>query len=144
MGAAKNILVNLQICRGVAALLVVIGHSLHDYDAIAARAGLPADGAIFNWGCGVDIFFVISGFIMVHVASDDFTKPHAGANFILKRIARIVPLYWSMTTLVIVGGIIAPRLLNEPIGGVWHAVASYLFIPDKRAAGRDSAQSWRL
>ena len=130
--SSKNLLVNLQICRALAAVLVVIGHALQDSGAIAVQLGIPAMQSSLNWGCGVDIFFVISGFIMVHVAGDDFGIPGAPGRFFTKRLARIVPLYWSVTTALIVGALVAPSLLNVPLGNFQNIVASYLFIPDWR------------
>jgi exopolysaccharide production protein ExoZ len=128
----QNVLPNLQICRGLAALLVVVGHSLHDLDSIAAREGLEPLRTSVIWGCGIDIFFVISGFIMVHVAASDFAVPGAPWRFMTKRIARIAPLYWLVTTTLILGALVAPGLLNVPIGGARHIISSYLFIPDWR------------
>jgi peptidoglycan/LPS O-acetylase OafA/YrhL len=128
-----RVLANLQICRALAAVIVVIGHGLHDVDTIAARAGIPAEHAFVNWGAGVDMFFVISGFIMVHVAGGEFAKTGASGRFLLNRLIRVVPLYWTITTALILGSWLAPRLLNVPIGGAWHIIASYLFIPDWRA-----------
>jgi exopolysaccharide production protein ExoZ len=130
--AARTVLVNLQICRALAAVIVVIGHSLHDADTIAARAGIDALQSQFNWGFGVDVFFVISGFIMVHVSASDFATPGAPWRFFSRRLIRIVPLYWALTTVLFVGSFIAPHLLNVPLGGLAHAVKSYLFIPDWR------------
>ena len=129
----KSVIANLQICRGIAALLVVIGHSLHDLDAIAARAGLDGVHSSINWGAGIDIFFVISGFIMVHVAAADFGTSGGAQRFLLRRLARIAPMYWLVTTALIVGAFVAPGLLNVPIGGAWHIFTSYFFIPDWRS-----------
>jgi exopolysaccharide production protein ExoZ len=63
-------LVSLQVLRAVAALLVLVHHAGHDADAIAARSGAPAlqlDRA-FDFGFGIHLFFVISGFIMLRTA----------------------------------------------------------------------------
>lgn len=128
----KGVISNLQICRALAALIVVIGHSLHDLDTVAARAGVEPVRSAINWGAGIDIFFVVSGFIMIYVAGRDFGEPGAPRRFLLKRVARVAPLYWLVTSALIVGSLIAPSLLNVPIGGARHIVASYLFIPDWR------------
>jgi peptidoglycan/LPS O-acetylase OafA/YrhL len=128
----KGVISNLQVCRALAALIVVIGHSLHDLDTVAARAGLEPVRSAINWGAGIDIFFVVSGFIMIHVAGQDFAKPGAPRRFLVKRVARVAPLYWLVTTALIVGSLAAPSLLNVPIGGARHILTSYLFIPDWR------------
>ena len=130
--ANKALLTNIQICRGMAAAMVVVGHSLQDWNVVASHAGIATASTAVNWGCGVNIFFVISGFIMVHVAGADFGKPGASLQFVFKRFQRIVPSYWLITSVLIAGSLIAPKLLNEPIGGAWHILASYLFIPDVR------------
>ncbi len=128
----KGVVSNLQICRALAALIVVIGHSLHDLDTLAARAGVALAPSAINWGAGIDIFFVVSGFIMVYVAGDEFGVPGAPRRFLFKRVARVAPLYWLVTTALILGSLVAPSLLNVPIGGARHILASYLFIPDWR------------
>ena len=121
----SGVLSNVQICRAVAALGVVLGHGLHDAGALEAAP-------FVNWGAGVDIFFVISGFIMVLVAAHSFGAPGEGKRFLARRMVRVAPLYWLATTALLAGAWIAPGLLNVPIGGWWHVVSSYLFIPDTR------------
>ena len=74
----------IQVLRGIAAILVVLGH-------LGVRT--PLQGAV------IDLFFVISGFIMGIVGD----KEPAG-TFIKKRLARLVPLYWLVTILMCVGG----------------------------------------
>jgi exopolysaccharide production protein ExoZ len=131
MSGGRNLLVNLQLCRAFAAIMVVVGHSLHDVGSISGHGDVDLEYQM-NWGFGVDVFFVISGFIMVHVSAPDFATPNASWRFLSRRLIRIVPLYWTLTTLLIVGSCFAPGLLNVPIGGLGHIINSYLFIPDWR------------
>jgi exopolysaccharide production protein ExoZ len=127
---------NIQALRALAAVLVVVGHSLHETETISALVGRAApDLSFVYWGFGVDIFFVISGFIMVYTSADLFGQPGAWRIFLTRRLTRIVPLYWLLTTVLLVGGAIAPRLLNVPIGDWQHVLASYAFIPSMRAPG---------
>ena len=56
-------------------------------------------------------------------------------RFFRRRCARVVPLYWLLTTVMLIGAAVAPSLLNVPVGGFSHVVASYLFIPDARGVG---------
>ena len=80
-------LLSIQYLRAVAALMVVFHHiinakpwlfnPLENYPSLAT---------------GVDIFFVISGFIMYVAARNE-----APLEFLKKRIIRIVPLYWVAT-----------------------------------------------
>ena len=79
---------SIQILRAVAALAVVVFHA-------GQRVAVP-----FGVGqAGVDIFFVISGFVM-WIVSDNGKTP---IEFIRARILRIVPLYWVATLLMAVG-----------------------------------------
>jgi exopolysaccharide production protein ExoZ len=126
----------IQVLRGLAALLVVIGHAIHETQVVSAVLGRPPiDGSLVRWGTGVDIFFVISGFIMVYSSTGLFERPGGWRSFLWRRFIRIVPLYWLLTTLLLVGALIAPQLLNVPIGDWQHVLASYLFIPSLRAPG---------
>lgn len=79
----------IQYLRALAALTVVWGHSLYVMPSTAERLGVPYFG-----GSGVDLFFVISGFIMVVTTSGSDVTPQ---KFLLLRIIRVVPLYWLAT-----------------------------------------------
>jgi peptidoglycan/LPS O-acetylase OafA/YrhL len=95
-----GVLVNIQALRGVAALLVVFVH----LETPAERAGI--NPALLTFGnSGVDLFFVISGVIMVvTTARADVTA----GSFIAHRIARVVPLYWLITLVVFMIALLAP------------------------------------
>ena len=122
-------LTSVQVARAAAALLVLVFHvSQHMVLAIEA----PGFREITFGAGGVDLFFVISGFIMVHTSADLFGRPGAWRIFLARRIARIVPLYWLLTSILLIGGLIAPQLLNVPFGDWQHILASYLFIPSLR------------
>ncbi|KAA2237658.1 acyltransferase family protein [Salinarimonas soli] len=75
---------NLQLLRGYAALAVVLYH-------LGFTFGLP-HGTDFK---GVAIFFVISGFLMSGFAHQ------SPAMFLWRRLARIAPLYWVGTLLMV-------------------------------------------
>jgi peptidoglycan/LPS O-acetylase OafA/YrhL len=128
-------LANLQVLRALAALSVVLGHTLHETGALGAPARFVAAAQRLNLGFGVDIFFVISGFIMLHTSLGQFGREGASYKFLSRRIARIAPIYWLLTTVMILGSLAAPGLLNVAIGDVGHVAASYLFIPDMRGVG---------
>ena len=139
---------SLQVLRAVAALLVLVHHAGYDADTLAARAGTPlfALDAVFDWTFGIHLFFVISGFIMVRTARG-FGSPCGAATFAVRRVIRVVPLYWLMTSLVIAGALVAPSLLNVPLGGSAMIVGSFLFVPVLRADGALNpvlGQGWTL
>jgi peptidoglycan/LPS O-acetylase OafA/YrhL len=129
-------LIHVQWLRGLAALSVAMLHAQHDAGALAARLGLhfePWTG--IPWAAGVDAFFVISGFIMVHASRSLFAAPGGQGVFLSRRIARIVPLYWAVTTLYFGVAVAASGLLNSALLEPWPVVASYLFIPFERPDG---------
>ena len=127
---------SIQILRAVAACLVVFGHALHETAGIAARTGRPPLNVnVIDWGIGVDIFFVISGFIMIYTTAELFGQPGAMRTFLMRRIIRIVPLYWLMTAGLILTYLLAPKMLNVPIEGWRSIVTSFFFIPDLRGNG---------
>lgn len=108
-------LAGVQYARAVAALSVLIFHA-------AQRSGLDfAIGAR-----GVDLFFVISGFIMWTVSIERETTPSA---FMIARVKRIVPLYWIATSFLVLGALLGafPTLRQELSGS--HVLQSLLFIP---------------
>lgn len=110
-------LISVQYARAGAALLVVLAH-LSGFAAFQ-----PVSSAHFG-GFGVDIFFVISGFIMWQTSRDQ--RP---GDFMRRRISRIVPPYWFYTSLLVLLALFAPRLAPN-VELSWTAVfGSYLFIP---------------
>ena len=126
---------NLQVLRAIAAFSVVVAHCIHETLNLPAATQQPAGAEAWNLGYGVDIFFVLSGFIMMHTAAREFGKKGASLRFFLRRCARVIPLYWLLTSVLLLGSIFAPSLLSVPIGDISHVVSSYLFIPDGRGMG---------
>ncbi len=84
----------LQTLRFLAALLVVAAHIAH-YMRIYYPEAYFLGESIERWGIlGVDMFFVISGYLMTKIQSE---KCKSALVFFLDRILRIVPLYWALT-----------------------------------------------
>jgi exopolysaccharide production protein ExoZ len=103
----SGVFLNVQAARALAALAVVAYHV----------------GVLPFGQCGVDVFFVISGFIMSHAA------PGEGQRFLLKRLIRICPLYWLSTIGVYLIATIKPQWLNTTTAGMSYLLKSLLFIP---------------
>jgi exopolysaccharide production protein ExoZ len=116
--------------RGIAALMVVFVH----FDVQLPRLHYSKLGT-FWLASGVDIFFVISGFIM-WTSVERRSGISAGA-FLRNRIIRIVPLYWLVTTAVLLIGLTAPSLLNSTTERLPHVLASYLFLPARHPVMTD-------
>jgi len=87
-------LYNVQALRAVAALMVMVGHG----SATDMRATIPSVLVLTKWVSigGVDIFFVISGFIIATVVARDPEngRLRSAGSFLFKRAARIYPVYW--------------------------------------------------
>jgi len=122
----------VQVLRAVAVAIVVCGHVIHE-----VSVGFLADAETLNQrfpgGFGVDLFFVISGFIMVFTTRGS-TGPGMAGSFFRRRLIRIVPLYWIMTTLMIAAVLAAPGLFHSTSADWNHFLASYFFVPYARAA----------
>lgn len=117
----------IQILRAVAALGVLTYHTMVE---MATRFGGPVmfDHLVIG-AAGVDLFFVISGFVMVYASEPLFGKRGASRVFFLRRLARIVPLYWALTAYLVIWFAIRnpdQALTQNPPGAV---VASFLFYP---------------
>jgi peptidoglycan/LPS O-acetylase OafA/YrhL len=81
--------------RGVAILLVMMFH-LNMVPAVG-RLALAWSRVTQYGGLGVDVFFVLSGFLITGVLLDADEKPHYFRNFYARRILRIFPLYYAVT-----------------------------------------------
>lgn len=103
----------IQYLRGVAALMVVLYHARNEVPWLYN----PMAGVHFG-AAGVDIFFVISGFIMFTAAPDEPIL-----QFYIRRIIRIVPLYWFATAIMATNDLADGNLTLSAL------VKSLLFIP---------------
>ena len=123
-------LASIQALRAIAALAVAIAHT---YPLVGIEFGIAGYPTLITGAAGVDLFFVISGFIMVYASEDLFEQPGAPRTFFLRRLIRIVPLYWLVTTVLLVYLLLRYRSLLEhtPVT----VVASYFFIPTYNSAG---------
>ncbi len=118
--------------RAFAALFVVVTHALHEIGEMLADRGMQFDDKIYPGDFGVDIFFIISGFIMVFVSRDAFGTVGASWTFVVRRVARVAPLYWIMTLLVVAIVTLAPQLMDNGTNDLVHWLASFLFFPVER------------
>jgi exopolysaccharide production protein ExoZ len=123
---AGPLIQSIQTLRAIAALAVVCMHIPRDL-RMRGYGELP----LFEVGAfGVDLFFVISGFIMVYASRHLFAREGASLEFILRRAARIIPTYWLVTSFLIF--LARKQILASPDDAWQHIAASYLFIPHPR------------
>lgn len=102
---------NIQVLRAFAAINVVLFH------IIGTSISYSQDVSIFRyfegWGAnGVDIFFVISGFVMLHTQLIRRRSPY---EFFKNRAIRIVPIYWLLTIFVLTLFIALPSIFREMV-----------------------------
>jgi peptidoglycan/LPS O-acetylase OafA/YrhL len=133
--AALPRLVEIQVLRAVAALMVAAHHALHEAGGVALRAGTTAPVPSPVWAAGVDLFFVISGFVMVHASRDLFGTTGAARVFLARRVARVVPLYWLVTAVYLGIALAAPAVLNGDVLDPVFVAASFAFWPMARPDG---------
>ena len=74
---------------------------------------------------GVDLFFVISGFIMVYTCYKQFKKPKSSVIFLMKRLARIIPIYWIYNSLLVILLFFIPSLFSNLKFNLNSVISSY-------------------
>ena len=115
--AKGNALYTLQILRAIASTLVVYFHTFFS----------PEFGMF-----GVDLFFVLSGFVICMVTDRESVSVF---RFGFDRVARIVPVYWLMTSVLFVLLCVRPDLLNTSTAHFGNYLKSLFFIPHIMEAG---------
>ena len=138
----RPLLTNIQILRFFAAVAVLVGHAGDLFTPSAAHLReIP-------WSAGVDIFFVISGFVMTYLTQGQFGRPGAPRAFLIRRIIRIVPPYWLFTTLMVVAVLLFSDHVRNTTLSVASLLTSYLFVPWPRMADGQLnpllSQGWTL
>jgi exopolysaccharide production protein ExoZ len=120
---------NVQGLRAIAAVLVVFVHLSGSHGFTAENfGGVNPLGFLYGFGnAGVDLFFAISGFIMIVTTSRLEHTPRNAGIFLLKRAARIYPTYILVTV-----GILLARQVIPGFGGNGESpdvLASLLLLP---------------
>lgn len=112
--------------RGVAILMVLVYH-FFPADLAAARGTLlHAWSVVAHFGgAGVDLFFVLSGFLITGILLDARETPGYFRNFYARRVLRIFPLYY---------GVLVAYFLILPL--------LHRFSPDEQAVARHQGWLW--
>lgn len=123
-GSERRQFVGIQALRGIAACMVVAYHATQAFGV----------GTIWESGAaGVDLFFVISGFVM---AISCLGKRDLSASAFLKgRIIRIVPLYWILTALIALKVLLVHPTVEHSEITLPYLASSLLFIPFRNSLG---------
>ena len=99
---------NIQALRGAAVLMVVLFH-LAGMEGEFGGGERLLPGLVGVGRAGVDLFFVISGFIMVAVTAGGRRGPKAAGEFLYHRATRIYPVYWLFTAVLIGLQVLMPQ-----------------------------------
>lgn len=121
----KGELISIQVLRGFAAVLVIFHHAHEQFSSVEKVFPTTVGAG------GVDLFFVISGFVMIYTTSK---RSYSPTEFLLKRIMRIVPLYWLMTFATAVLLIVAGNLVDNSVFTTGSLVKSLVFLPHRNPA----------
>jgi len=126
---------SIQALRGIAALAVAMLHLA----GLQTLEGLRSGTGLFRYGwMGVDVFFVISGFIMVWVTQNIEASPKTAQRFLMQRVVRIYPLWWVCVSFVALYFFLAHGVPAHPdfvpANESWgYYVRSLLLLPQERA-----------
>jgi peptidoglycan/LPS O-acetylase OafA/YrhL len=123
---------NVQALRAVAALLVVAVHvgNVNGFEAryISPAPILTRAFATAGW-FGVDLFFVISGFIMTVTTWRLFGERNAPLQFLVRRVSRIYPPYWIALLPILIVYLLRPELVDSHSAAPPDLLASFLLLP---------------
>ena len=109
----------VEASRGFAATAVVVYHVVRHFNQ---NQSLPVLEHVFQFGhAGVDLFFVLSGFIILFVHMDDIGKPTRIWRYVERRLTRILPAYWVAVTLT--GGLAFAGGHSISMGDIAWAIA---------------------
>lgn len=117
----------IEAMRGLAAVLVVLFH------AQVVVGQNPVDGImgriLSNGALGVDIFFVLSGFIIILVHQADLGRPDRCARYLWRRFSRIYPAVFIMSALALATYLTGAHASETQKLNAWSVVASFLLLP---------------
>jgi exopolysaccharide production protein ExoZ len=120
---------NIQVLRGIACLLVVLYHTSTD----ESRFGMPFQPlhSVQWFGyAGVDLFFVISGFIIASSNRVNLGRPGQLPKYLFRRLWRIYPTYWAALAIITgLWAVIAPHLFESITA--WEIVETVALLPQQ-------------
>jgi len=125
-------MLSVEVLRGLASVAVVLYHAhiillLPEYGHINAFEAIASRG----W-MGVNFFFVLSGFIILHAHKADIGRPATLPRYAWRRVVRIYPMYWIALTLYVTGALVGlghPDFSTKPLNLAWSATLIGLFDP---------------
>lgn len=118
----------IQVVRGIASLLVVFFHATENYRSNLNKEFL---GGFFSFGgAGVDLFFVLSGFIITYTSRNLLNERSNYSYFLQRRAIRIFPVYWIITAGFLLVQAALPALYKTHFDYNWkNFLSTFLLLP---------------
>jgi peptidoglycan/LPS O-acetylase OafA/YrhL len=134
MNSSQSLL-RLQSLRALAAFIVMAGHVTHEAETIS-----DATGKLYNYipypnAVGVDIFFVVSGFVILFASRKIIGQAGSWKYFMTRRLIRIAPIYWFYSAMMAATIFIVPTMVDTIRLEGTHVIKSILFYPHLRPLG---------
>lgn len=125
--SSKKIINSIQFLRGFAALAVVIHHS-GGYVKRYFEPTLLFEDKFSIGFAGVDLFFVISGFIIHLTSKNCINNPSKLKEYLQKRFVRVYPIYWIITTILFFSSWLIVLLLDKNIFSIGYPNTTSAFL----------------
>jgi len=117
---------SIQILRAAACLSVMVYHLMGLSNDYASGVLWFPTAAVLK--AGLEVFFVVSGVVMVITTFDQFGRPGSARRFAIHRLSRIYPPYWILTGVLTLYWLSNPGAINSKSGGV-DLLASWTLAP---------------
>ena len=139
-GARGGRIGDIEVLRGLAVLLVMVHHAAYN---LIQQPGPLRDGIErAQFAFGVDLFFVISGFVISRTLLTQLRSAHGpeGVSGVLRafwtrRIFRIWPASWLWLALILLGSLVAaPNVFGTTTTNIWATVAAVFAFANFRFA----------
>jgi peptidoglycan/LPS O-acetylase OafA/YrhL len=106
--------------RGLAIALVLLYHGwmfklVPDADAL----GTAIDSVRQVGWAGVDVFFVLSGYLITGILCDSKDRPDFWRSFWIRRSLRVFPIYYIVLLAILVAGMVSPAFRHEGLSQIW-------------------------
>ena len=103
-GPSRSHVPALDGVRGLAILLVLVSHLMLFNNRTGSRFGDSLSALRGLGWVGVDLFFVLSGFLITGILFDTLHDPHYFRSFYMRRFLRFFPLYYGFLFFLLVLG----------------------------------------
>lgn len=132
---------SIQACRAVAATAVVLHHAglllvMPRYGGVNVPLSAYVHGRL-----GVDLFFILSGFIICFAHHADIGRPQALGRYAWRRFVRIYPVYWICTAIMLVAMAVGMRTMPTYSAGDWVSFISLVHVTSTHSPIQ---QAWTL